>query len=255
MTFFSSCGNQKNMLVKEKAINSHINNSFKIYSNIYNELNDIINERANAHIKWYVEKLFRKWQVDSLIVFNKDKTKLYTTLNTITNPLEGGSSDLVQSLYGVKIKGKWHLYLGNQNLIAMRGGYKTNKYEPFTWEELSYVAHEQMFGSYLVFDKNGKFISSPDIVDKLVNPKDVCGRDYINGTEEEGFAKCTIDRNTKKIDSLEYQELVNELKNPTPKEKDFIKKVSWWDNLWGAEERIFDSKEWKEFVADKHKSK
>ena len=196
--YFSSCGNQNNMIEKEKAIDSFIEKNFNSYNNIYTELNELINERANLHINWYVEKLFRKWQVDSLIVFNKEKTKLYTTINTITNPWEDGSSDLVQSLYGVKIKGKWRVYLGNQNLIAMRGGYKANKYEPFTWEELSYVAHEQLFGSVLDFDKNGTYIERSNLIDKLVNPKDVCGRDYINGTEEEGFTKCSLDRNAQK---------------------------------------------------------
>src|SRR5690606_12532150 len=153
----------------------------------------------------------------------------------------------------VKIGGKWHVYLGNQNLIAMRDGYKTDKYEPFTWEELSYVAHEQMFVSFIEFNKNGDLVVRPDLVEKLINPKDVCGRDYINEkTEEEGFVKCSHDRHSKKIDSTEYQQLLEEINNPELKEREPVKKFTWWDKLRGVEEPVFDTKEWKEYIAGKN---
>ncbi len=254
MTFFSSCGNQKNMLIKEKAISSYIDKNFNSYKNTYIELNEVIKKQANANIKWYVEKLFRKWQIDSLIIFNRDQTKLYTTLNTFTNSWEGGSSDLVQSLYGVKIKGKWHVYLGNQNLIAMRSGYKTNKYEPFTWEELSYVAHEQMFGRYIKYTKNGIEINHIAL-EKDTGVRALTGKNLDEvESEEAAFIELTEYYNSRKIDSLEYQEMINEINNPTPKERDPIKKVSWWDKLWGAEVPIFDTKEWKEYIKNKSKN-
>jgi hypothetical protein len=246
-----SCSMKNNQLIKEKDIQVYIDNNFHDYKEDYNGISDLIKVNANKKLIGYASQITRKWQVDRLIIFNKEKTKCFTTVNTITNTWEKGTSDLIKSLYGVKIKEKWHVYLGNQNLIAMRDGYKYDIYEPFTWDELSYVAHEQMFGRYIKYTKNRIEIDF-DQLEKDTGVRALTGKsiDEVE-SEEAAFLELTDYYQSRKIDSLEYQDLLNEINNPVPKERESIKKISWWDKLWGAEEPIFDSKEWKEYIMSK----
>ena len=249
-----SCNSSK-LIKREISIKMYIENNFDTYSDIYSEINYQINDLVDKRVNIAQAQIFREYQLDSLIIYNKSRSKLFSTINTKTNPWEIGSSDLIQSLYGVKLNNKWHLYLG-ANLIALRDGYKTNKYEPFTWQELSHVAHEQMFGRFIGFDENGNMLSKHDMVEKYVNPWDIGGASITHeGTEEERFLRLTAYNQSKKLDSTEYQQLLNEINNPEPKERDPIKKLTWWDKLWGEEVPVFDTKEWKEYIANKNKGK
>jgi hypothetical protein len=252
-TMFISCKPIDYKLQKELSIQKYIEQNFEKYKLEYEILNKIVIEGVNNKLKTHRSQIGKEsYIIDKLMIFNNERTKLYTTLNSINKPTNSGSSsDLVQSLYGVKIKGKWHVYLG-ENLIAMRGGYKTYKYEPFTWEELSYVAHEQMFPKFITFSATCELELNQDYLNKYINPENVGGTSVSDeGTDEERFIRLWDFKQSKIIDSLEYQDLLNEINNPVPKEREPIKKISWWDKLWGAEEPIFESKEWKEYIMSK----
>lgn len=247
--------NESIKVQKEVAIQSYIVQNEKTYEDVYMEISDEVNRMKKDRLKSTLLNVIHDSRIDKLIIFNKEKTKLYTTLNTSAKIYEHSSSDLVQSLYGVKIDGKWHVYFG-ANLIALREGYKTNKYEPFTWDELSYVAHEQMFGRFIDFDENGNMLTKHDMVEKYVNPWDIGGTSISHeGTEEERFLRLTAYNQSKKLDSTEYQQLLEEINNSESKEREPIKKLAWWDKLLGAEVPIFDTKVWKEYIAGKNKGK
>lgn len=133
----------------------------------------------------------------------------------------------------------------------MRDGYKNDIYEPFTWEELSYVAHEQMFGRFISFENN-RIIIYEDHIDKVIVTSYWGSTfNYEEKTDEEKFLRLSKESQTKIIDSLQYQQLLDELNNPSPKEREPIKKITWWDKLWVAKEPIFETKEWKEYLADR----
>jgi hypothetical protein len=237
---------------KEIIIQNFISNNFNNYSNIYVEIENLINIRIKNFNKTITGQLFRQYKVDNLLVFNKDTTKLYTTINTKAGINAIGSSDLIQSLYGVKIEGKWLVFLG-ANLIAMRDDYKYNKYEPFTWDEISYMAHEQMFGRYISISDNGKLIMKSDIVEKYVNPEHIGGSSISQeGTEKERFLRLWEFENSQTLDSTEIAQIKEDLEAGKNKPRDPIKKVTWWDRLWGKEVPIFETDEWKNFVKSKN---
>ena len=248
-----SCGSLKNIDYEEN-IHEYINKNYSTYSNIRKQLEDEVSFKIDHKLQDYIGLSFKTgFKIDELILFNTSNTKLFTTLNSLNSSQASGSSDLVQGLYGIKIKNKWHIYLG-ANCIAMREGYKYNKYEPFTWEELSFVAHDNFFRKYIAFDSKGRVIINHDKVDEYATPWNIGGTAIEhNGTEEENFIKLTEYFESRKIDSVEYQELLDEIYNPEPKKKDPIYKVSWWDKLWGAEVPIFETKEWKEFIKENEK--
>lgn len=249
-----SCSNNTKRIEKHNIISKYVSQNFDQYSTIHSEVNEIIKEMIKYKQKSIIDQIGHDYQIDSLMIFTKDQTKLYTTINTNFKEYRG-SNDMVQSLYGVKIGGKWHVYLGNQNLIAMRDGYKTNKYEPFTWEELSYVAHEQMFGRYLIYSESELTINYQNL-EHDTSVRSLTGKNLEEvESEEAAFIELTEYYNSKKLDSTEYQQLLNEINNPEPKERDPIKKLTWWDKLWGEEVPVFDSKEWKEYIANKNKGK
>lgn len=133
----NSCSKYTKRISREKSILKYIDQFFKDYAEIHKELGFLVEEKAQNNLMGYSSQKSRKCKIDKLIVLNKERNKLYTTVNTKANPWEKGSSDLIKSLYGFKIEGKWHIYIGKYNLIAMRDGYKNDIYEPFTWEELS----------------------------------------------------------------------------------------------------------------------
>ena len=251
-----SCQMKNSKFKNELVIQDFINDNFNDYKHVHDTLNDIIEYRVKMKVK-SAKSLISKTgiQVDNLIIFNKNKTKLYTTLNSI-NPINAiGSSDLIQSLYGVKIEGKWYVFLG-ANLIALRDGYKYNKYEPFTWEEISFMAHEQMFGRYISISRDGKMITESDMVEKYVNPEHIGGSSISQeGTEKERFLRLWEFEYSQTLDSTEIAQIKEDIEAGKNKPRDPIKKVTWWDRLWGEEIPIFEIDEWKAYVKCKNQVK
>lgn len=248
---FISCESMHN-LNQEKFINSYVEKNPN--NNVRNVLFEKIETNAKKRMKDYTAQIYRSYRVDPLIIFNKSYNKLFTTVNTKSLISEKGSSDLVQALYGVKISGEWHIYLG-ANCIALRDGYKYDRYEPFTWEELSYVAHENFFGKYIDIDRKGNLKVDVDKIEKQVDPWVIAGTSVPQeGTDEERFKIITEYEYSRTLSDKEYEDLLEEVNNPKPKKKTYIDKITWWDKLWGAEELIFDSKEWKEYIKNKNTS-
>jgi hypothetical protein len=108
-----------------------------------------------------------------------------------------------------------------------------------------------MFGRFISFENN-RIIIYEDHIDKVIVTSYWGSTfNYEEKTDEEKFLRLSKESQTKIIDSLQYQQLLDELNNPSPKEREPIKKITWWDKLWGAKEPIFETKEWKEYLADK----
>jgi hypothetical protein len=249
-----SCQMKNSKFKNELLIQGFISDNYEDYRQVHDTLNDIIKYRVKMKVK-SAKSLISKtgFQVDNLIIFNKDRTKLYTTVNSI-NPINAiGSSDLIQSLYGVKIEGKWYVFIGHQNLIAMRDDYKYNKYEPFTWEEISFMAHEQMFARYISVDKNGSLIIKYDQLNKDTGVRELTGKipgEY--STPNDAFISLNEYYESQTIDSTEIAQIREDLEAGKNKLKDPIKRLTWWNKLWGAQEPIFETDEWKVYVKNKN---
>jgi hypothetical protein len=243
-------------LEKEIIIQNFISNNFNTYGNIHAEIENSIKNKIKNLNKSTIAQIIRKYRVDNLLVLNKDSTKLYTTINTKTDINAIGSSDLIQSLYAVKIDGKWLVFIGHQNLIAMRDDYKYNKYEPFTWDEISYMAHEQMFGRYISIDKSGSLIINYDQLDKDTGVRELTGKipgEY--STPDDAFISLNEYYESQTLDSLEIAQIKEDIEAGKNKPKDPIKRLTWWDKLWGAQEPIFETDEWKEYIKSKSSKK
>lgn len=251
---FLSTNNYK--LKMETGIQKYILENFNNYKSIHNEIEDMIDFNIKSLQVNTTGLMFRQYGVDKFIIFNNDSTKLYTTVNAIAGIHEIGSSDLVKSLFGVKIEGKWYIYLGQYNLIALREGYKYNKYEPFTWDELSYVAHEQMFGRYVSLDWKGNLKVDVEKLEADVNPRHMCGTDFMNEeTPEIGLIKCYDDLISKKIDSTQLAQIKEDMIAGKDKIKDPVEGPTIAQKYLGIGVPIFESKAWKKFIQSKNQKK
>ena len=242
---------------KEISIQRYIEQNERTQENIYNEISSHIQRMKKDSLKSMLLNFIHESKIDNLIIFNKEQTKFYTTLNTSAKIYSHSTSDLIQSLYGVKIDGKWLVFIGHQNLIAMRDGYKYNKYEPFTWDEISFMAHEQMFGRYISIDKSGSLIINYDQLDKDTGVRELTGKipgEYT--TPEDAFISFNAEYyESQTLDSTEIAQIKEDIEAGKKKPKDPIKKVAWWDRLWGKEIPIFETDEWKAYVKCKNQVK
>jgi hypothetical protein len=252
--FLLGCSPNSSGLKIEKKIQAYIAQNFEQYESIHQILIEEIEQGKKKFLYATMGQLYREYKVDNLIVFNEDNTKLFTTVNTIKDDGSSGSSDKIQSLYGVKIDGRWYVYLGKYNLVALRAGYKYDKYEPFTWEELSYVAHEQMFRRYISLDRKGNLVIDYEQLEADVNPEHMCGTNYINEpTIEQGLIKCYENKMSKIIDSTHLAQIYADIEAGKDKEREPVQKPGWVQRKLGIGVPIFESKAWKKHLEERRR--
>ncbi len=251
--FVWSCNKYSGQIENEGYINHFICDNFGQYKVLYEYITNYIHLKSNLRMEEFVEKQFLEWQVDSLILFNYDQTKLYTTINTRAAIWYGGTSDLVQEVYGVKVNGEWLIFLG-ASLIISREGYKRNVYEPFSWQELSFVAHEQLFSKFLTINnvKNKSFQS--DILDKVVTP-DYLGGSLITteGDEKDKYLEYLRYRNSKIVDSMEFEKIFKEYEYKKEKFKKNDSSKGNENKSIISNDLVFESKVWELFLKNKCK--
>lgn len=248
-SLFQSCSGFGYDIHKHKLMDEYAKNNFKSYESVYHELQSKIDDMVRRHVHSSRGQIGNEYRIDSFIAFNSERNKLFTTLNT-KNMNISSSSDLVQDLYGVKIDDNWLLFFG-YNLIAQREGYKKDVSKVFTWDELSYVAREQMFPQFIGFDENSNIIISDNAFNKHVKA-DVIGGSRVSpeGSEDEKFLRLWNYEQSVILDSLEYEELA---------EKDSVKidnpiyKIDKPDNrFYLFNTLIFDSQEWKDYMKERY---
>jgi hypothetical protein len=249
--FWTLIGCQNSGMDKYTQIDAFINDNFQDYSEIYSDVQDQIQEMKEANVQSAMSQIGHNFKIDSLMIFNRTRTKFYTTVNTSLREYHG-ANDLIQSLYGVKIDGRWYVFLGKYNLVALRAGYKYNKYEPFTWEELSYVAHEQMFRRYISLDRKGNVVIDYEQLEADVNPEHMCGTNYINEpTIEQGLIKCYENKMSKIIDSTHLAQIYADIEAGKDKEREPVQKPGWVQRKLGVGVPIFESKAWKRHLEER----
>ncbi|HRG20827.1 MAG TPA: hypothetical protein PLQ57_07340 [Saprospiraceae bacterium] len=229
-------------------MDEYAKNNFKSYESVYHELQSKIDDMVRRHVHSSRGQIGNEYRIDSFIAFNSERNKLFTTLNT-KNMNISSSSDLVQDLYGVKIDDNWLLFFG-YNLIAQREGYKKDVSKVFTWDELSYVAREQMFPQFIGFDENSNIIISDNAFNKHVKA-DVIGGSRVSpeGSEDEKFLRLWNYEQAEILDSFEYKELAEndtvEINSPLYHIDKRDKQSYFFNTL------IFDSHEWKDYVKER----
>jgi len=188
------------------------------------------------------------YSFESLLLFNKDKTKVITTLN-VQNPYRNGTSDDVIGVVGRKVYGKWYFFMG-ANMVVIHATYKHDKYEPLSFLELSYIAREEFLRPfYKIVD--GKVVPNHEAVDKAVKlPVHVYGHN--NETEEN--TKHYIDNyiyKDKYVPQEEYDRIKTKIENSVRPPSPPAVELSFWDKLRGKKPPIFERKEWKDYIANR----
>ncbi|HRD07468.1 MAG TPA: hypothetical protein PK037_07880 [Saprospiraceae bacterium] len=248
---FCSCTDNNYNIVRHELTNYYVQQNFETYKTVYDELGKSVDDMVLRHIESVRGQIGNEYQIDSFIIFNKERSKLFTTINTSLKK-NYGASDLIQTLYGVKIKDRWYLFFG-YNLIAMRDGYKKDKFKPLTWEELSYMAREQFFRQFISFDGNSSLVIHEDALNKFINAENIGGtRVSANGTEEVRLLRLYNYKQSRVIDIIEYKELLEHKVDSIEYEESQYDNEFHQDQIINFEQPVFDSKQWKEFVKRKN---
>jgi hypothetical protein len=140
------------------------------------------------------------------------------------------------------------------NLVALRAGYKYEKYEPFTWKELSYVAHEQMFRRFVSLDNKGNLLIHHDKIDAYIDPWNIGGtRITHEGSENERFLRLYEAKQSKIIDSTHLAQIYADIEAGKDKEREPVQKPGWVQRKLGIGVPIFESKAWKKHLEERRR--
>ncbi len=99
---------------------------------------------------------FHTYQVDSIIAFNSDSTRLYSTLNKRLGEFYNSVADNVNELAGAKINSKWYFFMG-ASLHLPRSFYQDSTYAPLSFSELSYIGRKEFLHSAVIENPNGTY--------------------------------------------------------------------------------------------------
>jgi hypothetical protein len=249
-----SCKSFNSNLNIQKEIQEYVNQYFDSYKDIYSELKTQVDSMRILKTQSTLMNQFHEVKIDDFVIFNRDKTKLYTTLNSTTSEAINSTSDLIQSLYGVKIDGRWYVFLGKYNLVALRAGYKYDKYEPFTWEELSYVAHEQMFRRYISLDRKGNLVIDYEQLEADTDVQAITGKHpSMVESEEKEYIDLYYHYQNKIIDSTHLTQIYADIEAGKDKEREPVQKPGWVQRKLGIGVPIFESKAWKKHLEERRR--
>lgn len=184
--------------------------NFGSYSSIYKYASDTIIEWRKRSIDRFGYFLDGSYQLDSALVFNKDSTRLYGSINHIglrSNASQDGSTEF----YGARIKGHWY-FLTGAGLAIPRVFYQDSMYAPMTFSELSYVAHVNFIQNYLNKDSSGNFYGDDEKINKNILNTNGWGC-YNCTTKEQNdslFLAKVYENNLKRIPEKEIDRIIVE---------------------------------------------
>lgn len=232
-----------------------IQNNFNKYKYIYAAITDTLYKWKTDSIAnsgpYFIESNYNS-KLDSLIYFNSDSTRLFTYHLEQNVVYKDASVDNLASLAGAKISNKWYFFFGT-SIVIDRASYQDSVYAPLSFDELSYLARKHMQGA-LYRDNSGKVC----VYDKWL--------DFINSRNDWGLpANSTLEQldslivkkynevRTEKIDSIELEEIKKEISSSVqPPEPPDTR--NWFQKKFGAK-KLFETREWKEYIANKNKGK
>lgn len=247
LLLFFSCSKQNNKneifsipFIEKKIIESKF---------IYNELLDSI-------ILWKYDSLLvskpyfvnERWKLDSLIILSSDSTRIFATMlrQKKTVPADG-----LEDLAGVKINGKWYFFFWSSTIID-RATYQDSIYSPLTFDELSYLARQNLSSAFYP-DKDGKLKVREDFFDFMDDPN---GWGLPPGSTRADIDSVIVTRNkemhTRKIDPAEIEQIKAEMaKSVRTKEPE--KHLKWYEHIFPPKKKLFETDEWKEYIKRKKK--
>ena len=234
------CGSDRSSEVFDP-YGGYIKNSFTEYADIYAQVNDSIAQWITDSLSLSLHYQSKdSWQIDSAIIFNTGRDLLFVTFNNSERRYRDSRLDQIRQLKGIKLENQWYFYFAGGVLALPREFYKADVYEPLTFEELSYLAHKELYPNFFFDKKDGSFKSNDAWFD----------RKFFSGKYKtiEELAPIIInkskERNKRKIDPEELNKIKKKMaasKRPPPPEVE----LSLSEKIFGKKPKLFDSKAWK----------
>jgi hypothetical protein len=248
---FLSCG--------EKAQEKYYDFNIQETQLIRNSIEDTVRNWVSLDLAIIKQLKFHSWEVDELVVLNNDSTLLFTTINNKLTGHKGAEVDVIIDFGGARIIDKWYFYFMGISMPVSRTLYKESKYTPYTFEELSFIAHKHRFPQVIKWNVNGSYtVKDQYFEDNFIKPVETeC---LIEKNKRTCFDSVIVELNKEyhkyKIDPEELAEIKETMaKSIKP---DVIiseqKRITWWKRLWGNEDnvKLFESQEWKDYQKRKY---
>jgi len=238
---FYSCGGE----IKIDAYDNYLSDNYKNYEGIRASFIDSLKQWKKDSLMSVSMVFFDdSWQVDSVLLFNRDSSRFYTTLNMSRKHNKGLSSELIKGITGAKINNKWSFVFEESRYIS-RKGYKTDIYSAMSFEELSYISHTGAMSRFLKVDKGGQYFIDYNEMDNYFFK--AFGTLYPNIDKIDSVLLKRIAAYKKKKIDIKMIERVKakRLNSVRPDEPETSNK-SWWGRLFGKEEvGLFETEAWK----------
>lgn len=241
-----SCSKQNNKteLFSSPFIEKKIIDSKFIYKELLDSILSWRYESLSVSKPYFVNE---QWKIDNLIILSSDSTRLFATMmrQKKTVPADG-----LEDIGGAKINGKWYFFFGSSTVID-RASYQDSIYSPMTFDELSYLARENMSGAFFQ-DENGDVKVRETFFDFMDDPN---GWGLPPESTRTDIDSLIVAGNKKmrqyKIDPAEIEQIKAEMaKSVRPKEP--IPDLKWYEKIFPKEKKLFETDEWKEYVKSKN---
>ena len=160
---FTGCS--KYVKVNEKQLTEYRNKCVSIsketvtddeYSKVYKLALDSLHYFMENHLKGYEFGNMYKWELDSVICFNKEKNKCIISINSPDDIHKNATQDDLMYFYGVKINEQWYFFSG-ASLAILRERYKEDVSTPMTFEQLRLLAAKYIYAGYLKKNDIGEY--------------------------------------------------------------------------------------------------
>ena len=245
LLLFISCSKQNNKI--KSFFNPYFEKKIIESKFIYKELSDTI-------LSWKYDSLMvskpyfvnDRWKIDSLIILSSDSTRLFATMmrQKKTVPADG-----LEDIGGANINGKWYFFFGSSTVID-RATYQDSIYSPLTFDELSYLARQNLAGAFYK-DENGSVKVRDNFFNFMDDPN---GWGLPPGSTRKDIDSVIVAQNkemhTRKIDLKEIEQIKADMaKSVRPKEPK--KQLKWYEHIFPPKKKLFETDEWKEYVKNK----
>jgi len=228
-----------------KPYDKYISDNFEKYQGIREALIDTLTQWKRDSLVVTSSIFYDElWQVDSILLFSIDSSRLFTTINERNCYSKGSRSDFIEGITGVRIKNKWHFHFGASRIVS-RKGRKKDIDSAMSFEELSYLSHTGAMARFLFFDKDGKYFIDYDEMDN----------DFYKGYRSlypniDKIDSLIITRivayKRKKLDVKEIENVKESRQNSVRPDDPETDNISWWDKIFDKEEvGLFETEAWK----------
>ena len=164
-----SCDIGKNVYHQNDSLNGYTDKYFKNYHTLYHSANDSIAKWVNDSLAIIGCIYGNPVKLDSIFCFNKDSTRLYTTLNKRKENFKDATSDLILEFGGALIHDKWYFFFLSGSMVVPREMYKKDIHTTLSFRTLSKLAHKELHSKAFVFAKNGTYKVDEEFFKKTFN--------------------------------------------------------------------------------------